>query len=140
MTWNFVLARFGLCIGLAVGVAGAAHAQSTPEKPAATLNQCWGNVASQIAQLGKDDAISGGGMGAHSRSAESPQGGFAAGSGFFEEPRNGVGNQSQLPPHNTHPSDGGNGIHANNNANFTSIVDPVTGGQATPANTLEPCF
>ena len=139
------LVKFGLCFGITVGLAGAAHAQST-DKPNATLNQCWGNVASQLAQLGKNDDISGGGMGAHSRSAKSPQGGFAAGSGLIEEPRNGVGNQSQNPPHSTHPSEGGNGIHANNNAIFTNpnrpgfSLDPVTGEAATAANTLEPCF
>jgi hypothetical protein len=123
-----------------------AQATNTPET-GGQLNQCWGQVASGIAQLGRDDDMSGGGMGSHTRSTTAADnvGGFAASSndGFtFNElneegnhGRDGVGNVSAGGFHNSHPGDGGNGQHAINNSNdsvngfgLANDIDPVTGG------------
>jgi hypothetical protein len=109
-----------------------AQAQNHPEV-GGQLNQCWGQVASQLAQL---DGATGGGMGNHSRSttAVNNVGGFADGSPITlnglndgNHGRQGVGNVSAGPPHNTAPGDGGNGVHAINNALATARLDPVTG-------------
>jgi hypothetical protein len=112
----------GLCFGLATA-ASAAEPQD---------NRCWGEVASQLAQAESADGLTGGGMGLHSRSetAANINGGFANSANPFgqNQPRAGVGNVSAGPPHNTHPSDGGNGQHAaNNGEGFTQLVNAVTG-------------
>jgi hypothetical protein len=129
-------------VGIALASAGAAMAQSTsltPQDPSigGQLNQCWGVVASQLAQL---DGATGGGMGSHSRSttAANNVGGFASSNNAFNitlnslnsdgnHGREGVGNVSAGPLHNTPTGDGGNGQHAINNANLTARLDPVTG-------------
>jgi hypothetical protein len=110
-------------VAFCLGIAGTAWSQQ-PQDPntGGQLNRCWGEVASQIAKL-SDDSLNGGGMGAHSRSSNSPQGGFGQ-----NEPRDGVGNVSEGFPHGVHPGDGGNGQHAiNNGEGFSTVQDPVTG-------------
>jgi hypothetical protein len=124
------VAIVALCSGMA-----SAQAQD----PGGQQNQQWGNVASNLAKE-TDPDVTGGGMGAHSRStkAANKNGGFAAdGNGFGisfnvkedggNAGRTGVGNVSKGAPHNTHPGDGGNGVHAVNNANAAGTLDPVTG-------------
>jgi hypothetical protein len=120
MMRNLGLMQVGLCAALALGGAGSAHAQSSANKPAATNHQCWGQVASQLARL-SDPTVTGGGMGAHSRSgtAAANNGGFADNTLVpITQPRTGVGNVSKGAPHNTAPGDGGNGQHAVNNGEF----------------------
>jgi hypothetical protein len=133
------LAEFGLFFGVAISIAGAAHAQSSlspSQDPSigGQANSCWGTVAAQLAKIG---------MGDHSKSAKAP--GFTfADTGIITEPRNGVGNQSRLPeaPHQTQPGDGGNGQHAANNAALTDPtksgfgvgLDPIDGGFITDPN------
>jgi hypothetical protein len=136
-----------LVLGIGLGMATAAFAQSAQDPSVGgQLNQCWGQVASGIAQLDTPDGTSGGGMGQHSRAtvAANQNGGFANDANGFgitfnelndegNHGRDGVGNVSAGDPHNTHPGDGGNGQHAINNSNeesgagFANILDPVTG-------------
>jgi hypothetical protein len=124
-------------VGIALVSAGAAMAQSTsltPQDPSigGQLNQCWGVVASQLAKLG---------MGQHSRSttAANNVGGFASSSNEFgitlntlnadgNHGRQGVGNVSAGPIHQSPTGDGGNGQHGINNGEFFSPqLNPVTG-------------
>jgi hypothetical protein len=134
-------------VALGLSVAATSMAQESPQAtndPAVggQLNQCWGQIASQVAKLDTPDGTSGGGMGQHSRStqAANTNGGFASDSNGFgiqfnvDGGRTGVGNVSKGSPHNSHPGDGGNGQHAINNgsdtengAGFSTILDPVTG-------------
>ncbi|MCB4825248.1 hypothetical protein [Roseicella aerolata] len=129
------VAAFGLCLGLTVGIAGAARAAS-PQDPGTSgqINQCWGQIASGLAQYDSPnvtDAMHGGAMGMHSRSgtAAAKNGGFANNPiAPITQPRTGAGNVSKGAPHNTHPGDGGMGQHAvNNGAFFSTLLDPVTG-------------
>jgi hypothetical protein len=129
----FKLFPTGLALALGLMTTGMAQAQTT-EKPAATNNQCWGQVASQLARSDSPfvtDDMHGGGMGMHSRSgtAADKNGGFANNDfAPIDQPRTGVGNVSKGAPHNTAPGDGGNGQHAvNNGEGFAQIADPVTG-------------
>ena len=129
-----------VCLGTAAAVsltiAGAGGAMAaSPQNPSTggQLNQCWGQIAGQIAKLDTSGVnANGGGMGIHSRAAAG-QGETFGDNPPFGEPfntnggRTGVGNVSQTFPHNTHPGDGGNGQHAINNGLFSSIVDPLTG-------------
>jgi hypothetical protein len=131
-----------LVLGTSLGMATSAWAQAsnTPET-GGQLNKCWGQVASQTAQLDTPDGTSGGGMGQHSRSTQAANinGGFAAdGNGFniqfnVDGGRDGVGNVSAGENHNTHPGDGGNGQHAINNAGLAETLNPVTGQRTTAA-------
>lgn len=131
-----------LVLGAGLGMAASAWAQAsnTPET-GGQLNQCWGQIASQTAQLDTPDGTSGGGMGQHSRSTQAANlnGGFAAtGNGFgiqfnVDGGRDGVGNVSAGENHNTHPGDGGNGQHAINNAGLAEALNPVTGQRTTAA-------
>jgi hypothetical protein len=133
------------------GFASTPMAQAAENDPSVggQLNQCWGQIASQIANLDTPDGTSGGGMGQHSRSTQAADrnGGFANSDNAFgitfntDGGRQGVGNVSKDPngPHNAHPGDGGNGQHAINNSSdsvngvgFSNLLNPVTGG-ATPA-------
>lgn len=132
-------------VAMVLGFASTAWAQdtNTPD-PGGQQNQCWGQIASQLAQLGTDDAISGGGMGSHSRSttAADINGGFATstppGPTLNElndegnHGREGVGNVSATD-HETHPGDGGNGVHAENNAEAATRLNPVTGQRTSLA-------
>jgi hypothetical protein len=136
-------------VGIALASAGAAMAQSTsltPQDPSigGQLNQCWGVVASQLAQL---DGATGGGMGNHSRSttAANNVGGFASSNNQLNitlnardlnapnqaggvPSRQGVGNVSAGSIHQTPTGDGGNGQHGINNGEFFSPqLNPVTG-------------
>lgn len=119
------------------------HAQATnsPEV-GGQLNKEWGNSASTLAKDGDSD-VTGGGMGAHSRSTKAADinGGFANSENAFgitnnvkdgggNAGRRGVGNVSRGQPHNTHPGDGGNGQHGLNNSALSNVVDPVTGDLA----------
>jgi hypothetical protein len=107
------------------------------------MNKCWGQVASQTAKLGRDDEIPGGGLGAHSRSTQAANnvGGFANDDNGFgiqfnvDGGRKGVGNFSAEVggPHETAPGDGGNGVHAINNANAATTLNPVNGQFTTAA-------
>ena len=131
-TWRMLSGAAAVALGLSVATTGMA--QETPKDtndPAVggQLNQCWGKVASQLAQQGRDGDIPGGGLGSHSRStmAANNVGGFASDINAFgitlsqldpetgNHGRDGVGNVSAGPPHNTNPGDGGNGQHAINN-------------------------
>ena len=136
----------GLLIAAGLALAGTAMA-APPQDPGTggQLNQCWGQVASQLAQFATPDGTSGGGMGQHSRStqAANQNGGFASDNNAFEITlnvdggREGVGNVSNGPPHSTHPGDGGNGQHAINNGNLAAVLDPVDGqgaGQVLPCD------
>jgi hypothetical protein len=121
-------------------------------------------MASQLAQLPTDSAVgaNGGGMGIHSKSANTPQDTFRdsafGANGGKDGPRNGIGNASALEggPHGVSPADGGNGVHAINNGStltegveflngvgFSQFADPLTGdvttlfgGTAAPVTTL----
>ena len=141
---------------LTLGMMPAAIAQQSiiePQDPSigGQQNSCWGNAASQTAKLSTPDGTSGGGMGQHSRStqAANQNGGFASSDNAFgitfndnagegSNGRLGVGNASRSQPHQTQPGDGGNGVHAQNNINFSNTIDPVT-GQLGNANALESC-
>lgn len=121
-------------LSLMIGGAGGAAAAS-PQDPSTggQLNQCWGQVAAQIAKLDTSGVnANGGGMGIHSRAAAG-QGETFGDNPPFGEPfntdggRTGVGNVSQGFPHNTHPGDGGNGQHAINNGLLSSVFNPLTG-------------
>jgi hypothetical protein len=134
-------------VAVVLGFASASWGQATnTSETGGQLNQCWGQVASGIAQLDTPEGTSGGGMGQHSRStqAANQNGGFANDQNGFgiqfnvkedggNAGRTGVGNVSKGDPHNAHPGDGGNGTHAINNSNetsgagFANILDPVTG-------------
>jgi hypothetical protein len=136
-----------LALGAGLAIASGAWAQQSQDPSiGGQLNQCWGQVASGIAQLDTPDGTSGGGMGQHSRSTQAANrnGGFANDQNGFgiqfnvkdedgNAGRGGVGNVSKGAPHNAHPGDGGNGVHAINNSNetsgagFSNILDPVTG-------------
>ena len=128
-------ASLAIVLSLATSVSGA-----EPQD-----NRCWGEVASQLAQSVDDDGdgavATGGGMGAHSRSAQGAEqvGGFAT-TGIIPQPRDGVGNVS-TDVHGTAPSDGGNGQHAANNGEFLApTLDPVDGlggGEILECSTLE---
>jgi hypothetical protein len=109
---------------LGLGLVGTAWAGDTVPQD----NRCWGDIASQVARS-DNPTNSGGGMGWHSRSgtAAGINGGFAT-TGIIQQPRQGVGNVSSSPPHNTDPGDGGNGQHAVNNGFLAATLDPVTGG------------
>jgi hypothetical protein len=142
-TWRMLSGAAAVALGLSV--AASSMAQETPRAtndPAVggQLNQCWGQVASQTAQMGGDDNIPGGGLGSHSRSttAANNVGGFASDNNDFDitlnevnaegnHGRDGVGNVSAGPIHNTNPGDGGNGQHAINNGNLAAALDPVDG-------------
>jgi len=114
------------------------------------MNRCWGEMASQLAQLPTDTAVGahGGGMGIHSKSANTPQDTFRdsafGANGGKDGPRNGIGNASSMAvpngPHATSTADGGNGVHAINNGStltegvdfldgigFSAAADPLTG-------------
>lgn len=131
----------GLAAGTALILAAVAPATAANDPSVGgQLNQCWGQIASQLAQLDTSyvDA-NGGGMGIHSRAAAG-QGSTFGENVPFGDPfntnggRTGVGNVSKGAPHSTHPGDGGNGQHALNNSNdgvnglgFANGLDPLTG-------------
>ena len=114
------------------------------------LNQCWGQIASQVAQLDTSGiAASGGGMGIHTRAAAGQGTTFGDAFGFNTNGgRQGVGNVSADAngPHRSAPGDGGNGQHAINNSNdtvnsttrgFSNIIDPLTGQVPSTVTTLQ---
>jgi hypothetical protein len=137
-------------ISLAAGIAMSGAAQAAPQD-----NQCWGKVASGLAQFdspNKTSDMKGGSMGMHSKSTQAANinGGFASDANAFgitfntenddgNHGRQGVGNVSEGFPHNTAPGDGGNGQHAVNNGEvLATVVDPATGtfmgGTGEPIN------
>jgi hypothetical protein len=140
-TMSLIL-RFGGLLSaavLAASVSGASAQDTNDPGTGGQQNRQWGESASQLAKR-SDDSVRGGGMGAHSRSttAADKNGGFASSDNAFgisfnqkedggNAGRDGVGNVSKNAPHNTHPGDGGNGQHAENNDALSSRVDPVTG-------------
>jgi hypothetical protein len=142
-----VAAVVALGVGLATTV-WAAQVERVQQDPAVhgNLNKCWGQVASQTAKLGRDDDIPGGGLGSHSRSTQAANnvGGFANSENGFgiqfnvDGGRKGVGNFSAQTaetggPHHTAPGDGGNGVHAMNNAAAATTLNPVNGQFTTAA-------
>ncbi|MBM3604612.1 MAG: hypothetical protein FJX25_07600 [Alphaproteobacteria bacterium] len=154
----FVYAAVGTLLSLGAAPAVMAQAVNDPAV-GGQLNQCWGQIASQVAKLGGSDDISGGGMGSHSRSTKAANnvGGFASDQNGFgitfnvkgvidpatglpttNAGRQGVGNMSKGAPHSTHTGDGGNGQHALNNSSdsvnglgLSNLLDGVS-GQLTP--------
>jgi hypothetical protein len=148
-TWRMLSGAAAVALGL--GLASAAWAGQTTraeQDPAVpgNLNKCWGQIASQTAKLDTPDGTNGGAFGQHSRSTQAANinGGFAAGDAgirFNEDGgRQGVGNVSAdvEQRHNTSPGDGGNGVHAINNAAATAAINPVTGDRVTsPEDVVE---
>jgi hypothetical protein len=123
-------------------------------------NRDWGKVSSNLAQLDTDHSTApdgteanGGAHGQHSRSttAANINGGFASDDNAFgitfnereegetNNGRSGVGNVTR-DVHNADPGDGGNGVHAVNNANLSSTLDPVTGRLTEAAGGDAPDF
>jgi hypothetical protein len=105
-------------------------------------NKDWGKVASNVARLDTDAYDGeGGAMGQHSRSTQAADinGGFASSDNGFgitlsdntdgSVGREGVGNVSADNGniHHTSPGDGGNGVHAVNNAGLAETLNPVNG-------------
>jgi hypothetical protein len=125
-------AALALCAG--ISAAGIAQAQ---DRPAATSNRCWGEIASGLAQYESPNVteeMNGGSMGMHTRSSAAAirNGGFndpTVNPFGATQPRQGVGNVSRDPDglHHTAPGDGGNGQHAVNNGQLSAVIDPVTG-------------
>lgn len=125
---KMIFAAVVLCVG--IGGMGVVHAAPPTEKPAATKNSCWGQVASAFARLAP------GTFGEHSRASSpftfggdahaTPQDDMAAG----EDPpfgRKGVANQSRFLEDigaisAGEPSQGGNGNHAIANTNNTPLA------------------
>ena len=106
-----------LCL---LGAASVASAQATNDPSVGgQLNQCWGQIASQIAKLDTSGVnANGGAMGLHTRAAAGQGDTFGDAFGFNTDGgRTGVGNVSDGSPHNVDPGDGGNGQHAINNSN-----------------------
>ena len=143
----------GAALALLAGTIGAqAQTVRVEQDPAGggQLNQCWGQIASQVAQLDTSGvAASGGGMGIHTRSAAGQGTTFGDAFGFnINGGRQGVGNVSASTngPHRSAPGDGGNGQHAINNSNdivnsttggFSNIIDPLTGRLGSTVTTLQ---
>jgi hypothetical protein len=135
---RMLFAASALALGLSTATSLWA---ASPQDPSTggQLNRCWGNIASQTAQLDTPEGTSGGGMGQHSRSTEAADqnGGFANSDNGFgitfnvkEEDetnagREGVGNVSAQD--HDEPGDGGNGLHAINNGSAAGRLDPVDG-------------
>lgn len=141
----------GIFVSVALGCSSAALAEAINDPSVGgQLNQCWGQVASQLAKVEPTGNVKGGGMGAHSRSTKAADqvGGFANSNNAFgitfnvNGGRTGVGNVSKGLPHDVHPGDGGNGAHAINNSSsggfqFSTILDP-TNGQFVGAGGVDP--
>jgi hypothetical protein len=145
----------GLCAATLFLTATGAMAGKKTQDPSTggQLNQCWGQIASQVAKLDTSGVdANGGGMGVHTRAANGQGTTFGDAFGFNtrnedgNKGRTGVGNVSAGQPHNTAPGDGGNGQHAINNGTdtenglgFSNIIDPLTGqrGGITGGQTLE---
>jgi hypothetical protein len=143
----------GVTVGLFLGATGVTAQTARVEQDPVVggqLNQCWGQVASQIAQLDTGDvAAKGGGMGIHTRAAAGQGTTFGDAFGFnLDGGRTGVGNVSASVsgPHRVAPGDGGNGQHAINNSNdtvnsttggFSNIIDPLTGQSGSSVTTLQ---
>ena len=134
-----------LLAGSTTTMAQTVHVEQDPETPG-THNACWGDIASQTAQLDTPDGTSGGAFGQHSRAtvAANLNGGFTSDGNLFgitfnvKDPdgnagRLGVGNATADVDgfHQVHPGDGGQGVHAENNAALAAILDPVTGQSAS---------
>jgi len=110
------------------------------------MNRCWGEQASNLAQLDTSGVdVAGGGMGLHSRDNNAPGDTFRDSPfGGTDTNRLGIGNgTAQVEgPHHTNPSDGGLGVHAINNGStttqgpvgglgFSQLADPLTGELTT---------
>lgn len=137
---------------LIVGTMTANAATPQDPKVGGQLNQCWGQISSQLAQLEVDaedgEVLKGGSHGLHNRSttAADISGGFAHtgnDAGVLlnvDGGRSGVGNVS-LDVHFVAPGDGGNGQHAINNSTDTdsptgglsNLVNPYSGDATTAA-------
>jgi hypothetical protein len=146
MSRTIRLSAIGAIAGVLAGATGVMAQAVNDPSVGGQLNQCWGQVASQLAKVGTPDGTSGGGMGQHSRSTQAADtnGGFANSDNAFgitfnvDGGRTGVGNVSKGAPHNANPGDGGNGQHAINNSSDTTnglglatILNPVNGQLTT---------
>jgi hypothetical protein len=111
------------------------------------LNRCWGEIASQLAQLPTDGTANGGAMGLHSKDNNAPDATFR--DSFLFDPnvtnRAGIGNGTANVdgPHGIAPADGGLGQHAINNGTTTSGATFTSGGVSNPgqsgfSNLLDP--
>jgi hypothetical protein len=155
---NVMTGSFRILPGAAAVVclclAGTAWAKQDPAV-GGQLNQCWGQISSQLAKLETPEGTKGGAHGQHSRSTQAADrnGGFANSNNGFgitfnvkEEGetnagRLGVGNATRAAPHNAEPGDGGNGQHAINNSSMivngrvgaSRTLNPVTGQFTTEA-------
>jgi hypothetical protein len=112
-----------LILAASLMTAGIAQAQTAPPPSNATPqdNRCWGEAASNLAQMSK------GAMGKHSKSSQAPQETFRDGPFGGGEPRNGVGPTTTLV-HAEKDTFMPLGQHAvNNSVGFTDLADPVTG-------------
>ena len=149
MTGSFKKLPAAGAFGLGLALKSTAWSAS-PQDPSTggQGNKCWGETASGTAKLDGPDGTKGGGMGQHSRStqAANTNGGFASDNNAFgitfnvDGGRQGVGNVSKGAPHNVHPGDGGNGVHAANNGQFFAAgLDPVTGLVPDGEPRLIPC-
>jgi len=149
-----------LGIAAAFLFAGSASTMAqSPQDPSTggQLNQCWGQIITQLAKLDTPDGTSGGSLGQHTRAtvAANINGGFTSDGNDFgitfnvKDPdgnagRLGVGNATKIA-HFVHPGDGGNGQHAINNGSdadagfgLSTILNPVTGRFTTEAGGTEP--
>jgi hypothetical protein len=153
----------GLCTATLLLAATGAMAQKVtrvPNDPAVggQLNRCWGEIASQLAQLPTDGTANGGAMGLHSKSFAAPDATFRDSVFGGPGPRLGIGNATggTTGPHQVAPGDGGVGQHAINNgttttdaqihlgpttltSGFSNLADPRTGDflTAPPDYSLE---
>jgi hypothetical protein len=166
MTTKRNLLCTGLCTAtlLLVGTAGAMAQKTTrvPNDPAVggQLNRCWGEIASQLAQMSTDGIdANGGAMGLHSKDNNAPDTTFRDSVfGGTDNNRLGIGNATggTTGPHQVAPGDGGIGQHAINNgttttdaqihfgpttrtSGFSNLADPRTGAflTAPPDYSLE---
>jgi hypothetical protein len=122
--------------------------ENTPET-GGQLNRCWGDVASDLAQLDTSSTgLNGGAMGLHSMDNNTPQETFRD---VFNGPRLGIGNGTaqEEGPHAAAPGDGGLGEHAINNGTtttdgvtflgglgFSVVINPINAGAPDPTQEL----
>lgn len=142
MRLRTIITTSGAILALGAGVALAAP----PQDPAVggQHNSHWGCVASNLARIEVEEGT-GGAFGQHSRSTRATEnvGGFANEDNGFgitfnvreegetNNGRAGVGNFT-LSQFGVHPGDGGQGVHADGNADASLILNPYTGEFGDP--------
>jgi hypothetical protein len=151
MTRKRKLLYTGLCTAtLMLAATGAmagkvTRAENTPGT-GGQLNRCWGEMASQLAQLDTSGIdANGGAMGLHSKDNNAPDTTFRDSAfGGTTNNRLGIGNGTAdvNGPHGVAPGDGGLGAHAINNGStltegpvgglgFSQLANPMTGQLTT---------